>query len=76
MIELWKLLLLPRHKYKCSIWCPTSRPLRDWKSCANHSKNHDGVTQQIDDRLQGFETEARKTLNMVQLWQAATGYTL
>jgi len=34
------------------------------------------VTQQIDDRLQGFEAEARKTLNMVQLWQAATGYTL
>ena len=36
MIELWKLLLLPRHKYKCSIWCPTSRPLRGWKSCANN----------------------------------------
>ena len=36
MIELWKLLLLPRHKYKCSIWCPTSRPLWGWKSCANN----------------------------------------
>ena len=24
----------------------------------------------------GFEAEARKTLNMVQQWQAATGYTL
>ena len=28
---------------------------------ACHRKNHDGVTQQIDDRLQGFETDRSAT---------------